>query len=96
MVLLNFWGTWCEPCQHEIPMLIDIQNKYSSKGFTLVGAATNDENATVDKFIHTSEFNVGGQELKMNYPVVMNNVRHRDEIRRDSRHADHLFDHARR
>jgi cytochrome c-type biogenesis protein len=72
VVLLNFWGTWCEPCQHEIPMLIDIQNKYSSKGFTLVGAATNDENATVDKFIHTSEFNVGGQELKMNYPVVMN------------------------
>ncbi len=72
VVLLNFWGTWCEPCQHEIPMLIDIQNKYSSKGFTLIGAATNDEDATVDKFIHTSEFNVRGQELKMNYPVVMN------------------------
>jgi cytochrome c-type biogenesis protein len=73
VVLLNFWGTWCEPCQHEIPLLIDIQNKYASKGFTLVGAATNDEDATVDKFIHTSEFNVGGQEMKMNYPVVMNN-----------------------
>jgi len=72
VVLLNFWGTWCEPCQHEIPLLIDIQNKYASKGFTLVGAATNDEDATVDKFIHTSEFNVGGQEMKMNYPVVMN------------------------
>jgi cytochrome c-type biogenesis protein len=72
VVLLNFWGTWCEPCQHEIPLLIDIQNKYSSKGFTLVGAATNDEDATVDKFVHTSEFNVGGQEMKMNYPIVMN------------------------
>jgi cytochrome c-type biogenesis protein len=73
VVLLNFWGTWCEPCQHEIPLLIDIQNKYASKGFTLIGAATNDEDATVDKFIHTTEFNVGGQEMKMNYPVVMNN-----------------------
>ncbi len=72
VVLLNFWGTWCEPCQHEIPLLIDIQNKYASKGFTLIGAATNDEDATVDKFIHTTEFNVGGQELKINYPVVMN------------------------
>jgi cytochrome c-type biogenesis protein len=72
VVLLNFWGTWCEPCQHEIPMLIGVQNKYASKGFTLVGAATNDEDATVDKFIHTSEFNVGGEETKMNYPVVMN------------------------
>jgi cytochrome c-type biogenesis protein len=72
VVLLNFWGTWCEPCQHEIPLLIDIQNKYASKGFTLIGAATNDEDATVDKFIHATEFNVGGQEMRMNYPVVMN------------------------
>jgi cytochrome c-type biogenesis protein len=71
VVLLNFWGTWCEPCQHEIPLLIDMQNKYSSKGFTLLGAATNDENPTVDKFIHTTQFNVGGQELMMNYPIVM-------------------------
>src|SRR5271154_5652244 len=73
VVLLNFWGTWCEPCQHEIPMLINMQNKYASKGFTLVGAATNDEDATVDKFIHTSQFNVGGQQTLINYPIVMNN-----------------------
>lgn len=73
VVLLNFWGTWCEPCQHEIPMLISLQDKYSSKGFTLLGAATNDEDGTVDKFIHTSKFNVGGQEMLMNYPIVMNN-----------------------
>jgi len=76
VVMLNFWGTWCEPCQHEIPMLISLQNKYSSKGFTLIGAATNDEDATVDKFVHTSRFNVSGQEMLMNYPIVMNN----DEI----------------
>jgi len=73
VILLNFWGTWCEPCQHEIPMLISLQDKYSSKGFTLLGAATNDEDATVEKFIHTSKFSVGGQEVLMNYPIVMNN-----------------------
>lgn len=73
VVLLNFWGTWCEPCQHEIPMLISLQDKYSSKGFTLLGAATNDEDDAVNKFIHTSKFDVGGQETLMNYPIVMNN-----------------------
>jgi cytochrome c-type biogenesis protein len=72
VVLLNFWGTWCEPCQHEIPLLIDLQDKYASKGFTLIGAATNDENEAVNKFVHTSKFNVGGQEVLMNYPIVMN------------------------
>ncbi len=72
VVLLNFWGTWCEPCQHEIPLLIQIQSKYASKGFTLIGAATDDENDAVDKFVHTSRFDVGGQEMAMNYPIVMN------------------------
>ncbi|HTW24764.1 MAG TPA: cytochrome c biogenesis protein CcdA [Candidatus Baltobacteraceae bacterium] len=72
VVLLNFWGTWCEPCQHEIPMLISLQDKYSGKGFTMLGAATNDEDDAVNKFIHTSKFDVGGQETLMNYPIVMN------------------------
>jgi thiol-disulfide isomerase/thioredoxin len=71
VVLLNFWGTWCEPCRHEIPILIDMQTKYASRGFTLLGAATNDEEKAVDTFIHTTQFNVGGQEMLMNYPIVM-------------------------
>src|SRR2546429_4306522 len=33
VVLVNFWATWCEPCQIEIPWLIEMQQKYSSKGF---------------------------------------------------------------
>jgi thiol-disulfide isomerase/thioredoxin len=71
VVLVNFWGTWCEPCRGEIPILIAMQQKYGPKGFTLLGAATNDEEKTVDSFIHTTQFNVGGQEMLMNYPIVM-------------------------
>src|SRR2546426_585352 len=32
VVLVNFWATWCEPCQIEIPWLIEMQEKYSSRG----------------------------------------------------------------
>ena len=71
VVLVNFWGTWCEPCRGEIPILIGMQQKYSPKGFTLLGAATNDEEKTVDAFIHNTQFNVGGQQMTMNYPIVM-------------------------
>src|SRR5260370_41673800 len=39
VVLLNFWATWCEPCREEIPWLIQFQNKYSAKGFTVLGIA---------------------------------------------------------
>jgi cytochrome c biogenesis protein CcmG, thiol:disulfide interchange protein DsbE len=71
VVLVNFWGTWCEPCRGEIPILISLQQKYGPKGFTLLGVATNDEEKTVDAFIHNTQFNVGGQQMTMNYPVVM-------------------------
>src|SRR5438552_10925334 len=26
VVLLDFWATWCEPCRHEIPEFIQLQN----------------------------------------------------------------------
>jgi cytochrome c biogenesis protein CcmG, thiol:disulfide interchange protein DsbE len=71
VVLVNFWGTWCEPCRGEIPILIGMQQKYSPKGFTLLGVATQDEEKDVDPFVHNTLFNVGGQQMTMNYPIVM-------------------------
>jgi|SRR5271170_3032174 len=70
-LLVNFWGTWCEPCRGEIPILINMQSQYSAKNFTVLGVATNDEAKTVDPFIHTTQFNVGGKQQLMNYPIVM-------------------------
>jgi thiol-disulfide isomerase/thioredoxin len=33
VVLLNFWATWCKPCQSEIPTLNRLQKKYPSARF---------------------------------------------------------------
>lgn len=71
LVLVNFWGTWCEPCRGEIPILIDMQQRYGSKGFTVLGVATNDDVKAVDPFIHNTKFNVDGHQMTMNYPIVM-------------------------
>ncbi len=71
VVLLNMWGTWCEPCRGEIPTLIKMQQDYGNKGFTILGVATNDEVNNVIPFVHDTKFDVGGQELTMNYPIVM-------------------------
>src|SRR5438093_13393199 len=37
VVLVNFWATWCDPCYIEIPWLIEMQQKYEAKGFTVLG-----------------------------------------------------------
>jgi thiol-disulfide isomerase/thioredoxin len=43
VVVLNFWATWCIPCREEMPLLMDIQKRYASKGVVVVGASADDE-----------------------------------------------------
>jgi thiol-disulfide isomerase/thioredoxin len=38
-LLINYWATWCAPCREEIPALIRIQSRYSSKNLQIVGIA---------------------------------------------------------
>lgn len=39
ITLINFWGTWCGPCRHEIPDLIQLQKKGYELGFQVIGVA---------------------------------------------------------
>jgi cytochrome c biogenesis protein CcmG/thiol:disulfide interchange protein DsbE len=72
VVLLNFWATWCDPCRVEIPWLIDLQAKYASRGFTVVGVAMDEEGkSVVAPFIEKERFDVNGKQLPMDYPILL-------------------------
>ncbi|MGB7496349.1 MAG: redoxin domain-containing protein [Candidatus Acidiferrum sp.] len=72
VVFVNFWATWCGPCQDEIPSLIDMQNKYAGKGFTVLGIAMDDEGkSVVAPFVAHEKYNVNGQKVLINYPIVI-------------------------
>jgi len=74
VVLVNFWATWCEPCKVETPWLIEMQQKYSSKGFTILGVDADDEgNNVVSAYTAKERFNVNGEKLPMNYPILRGN-----------------------
>lgn len=74
VVLVNFWATWCDPCRIEIPWLIEMQDKYGPKGFTVLGVAMDDEGSSVvAPFVQKERFDVNGQKLPMNYPIVIGN-----------------------
>jgi len=74
VVLVNFWATWCEPCQVEIPWLIEMQQKYSAQGFTILGIAMDEDGASiVTPWVHKERFDVNGTKSAMNYPIVIGN-----------------------
>lgn len=62
VVVLNFWATWCVPCQKEMPDLSAIQNDYAALGVQVIGAA-GDEAADGSKVLQFI------REYKVNFPV---------------------------
>jgi len=74
VVLVNFWATWCIPCRIEIPWLMELQDKYSALGFTVLGVAMDDESkSVVAPFVQNERFKVGEERRTMNYAILVGN-----------------------
>jgi cytochrome c biogenesis protein CcmG/thiol:disulfide interchange protein DsbE len=65
VVLLNFWATWCSPCQKEIPWFVEFQRANESRGFTVLGVSMDETGwSAVRPFM---------AQKGVNYPMVIGN-----------------------
>jgi thiol-disulfide isomerase/thioredoxin len=72
VVLVNIWATWCQPCRDEIPDLIKLQEKFASRGFTVVAIAVDDQGEeSVQTFVQKERFRMGVSSTAINYPVLL-------------------------
>ena len=62
VILLDFWATWCEPCNFEIPWFAEFQTKYGRRGFQAVGVSVDDTVEKLKPYV---------AKYKMNYPVLL-------------------------
>lgn len=61
VLMVNFWATWCPPCRKEMPAFIELQEKYKSQGFTIIGIALDEKQAVIDFT----------DPMGMNYPILI-------------------------
>lgn len=63
VLLITFFTTWCPPCRQEVPSLIKLQKKFTSRGFSVIGLSIDEKGPKVVVKLIDKE--------KINYPVLM-------------------------
>jgi peroxiredoxin len=47
VIFLNFWATWCKPCEEEMPAMQRLYQEYKSKGLVVLAISADAEGAVV-------------------------------------------------
>jgi thiol-disulfide isomerase/thioredoxin len=65
VLVINFWATWCPPCEEEILKLNQLYKEYKNEGLVVIGIALDKDSLNlVEPFV---------REKKIGYPILVGN-----------------------
>jgi cytochrome c biogenesis protein CcmG/thiol:disulfide interchange protein DsbE len=74
-VMINFWATWCGPCQVETPWIVDLRDKYAAQGFEVLGVDTEGDDLQPGDKAGWAKAQTNANrfvsEMKVPYPVLL-------------------------
>jgi len=62
VVLVNFWATWCKPCEDEMPSMERLYRSLEGDSFELVAVSVDDDPGLVESF---------RQRLDISFPIAL-------------------------
>lgn len=62
VVLVNFWASWCRPCQVEMPAMERLYQKLQPRGFELVAVSVDEKRKDVEDF---------SKRLDLTFPILL-------------------------
>jgi cytochrome c biogenesis protein CcmG/thiol:disulfide interchange protein DsbE len=51
VVYIDFWASWCGPCRRSFPWMNEMQQKYGTRGLTIVGVNVDKRRADAERFL---------------------------------------------
>jgi peroxiredoxin len=61
VVMINFWASWCGPCRQEMPLLDQLQQRYSKAGFTVLGVNVEQDTTQAQRLL---------QDMNVSFPIL--------------------------
>ncbi|MCR8982511.1 thiol-disulfide oxidoreductase ResA [Brevibacillus laterosporus] len=65
-VILNFWGSWCEPCRNEMPDLEKAWLANKDQNIVIVGVNVGESEVSAEQFV---------RQVKTTFPILMDKQR---------------------